>query len=103
MNKQERLDINRAAWDAYQADYMRFNLMERPDFFERLGRGDVLLDDEVVELAGDVAGLDLLDTCCASDAMQAFSWANLGARVTACDIAPTAIEIATPKLPSPRP
>ena len=94
MNKQERLDINRAAWDAYQADYMRFNLKERPDFFERLGTGDVLLDDEVVELAGDVAGLDLLDTSCASDAKQAFSWANLGARVTACDIAPTAIEIA---------
>ncbi|MXY43008.1 MAG: methyltransferase domain-containing protein [Dehalococcoidia bacterium] len=94
MNRQERLDINRAAWDAYQADYMRFNLMEHPDFFERLARGDVLLDDEEVELAGDVAGLDLLDTSCASDAKQAFSWANLGARVTACDIAPTAIEIA---------
>ena len=95
MNKQERLNINRAAWDAYQADYMRFNLKERPDFFERLGNGEVMLDDEVVELAGDVAGLDLLDMCCASDAMQAFSWANLGARVTACDIAPTAIEIGT--------
>ena len=94
MNKQQRLDINRAAWDAYQADYMHFNLKERPDFFERLGRGDGMLDDDVVELAGDVAGLDLLDTCCASDAMQAFSWANLGARVTACDITPTAIEIA---------
>ena len=94
MNRQERLNINRAAWDAYQADYMQFNLKELPDFFERLGNGDVTLDDEVVELAGDVAGLDLLDTCCASDAMQAFSWANLGARVTACDIAPTAIEIA---------
>ena len=94
MNKQERLNINRAAWDAYQADYMRFNLKERPDFFKLLGSGEVLLDDEVVKLAGDVAGLDLLDTCCASDAMQAFSWANLGARVTACDIAPTAIEIA---------
>lgn len=94
MNKQERLNINRDAWDAYQADYMQFNLKERPDFFERLGSGDVLLDEEVVDLAGDVADLDLLDTCCASDAMQAFSWANLGARVTACDIAPTAIETA---------
>ena len=94
MNKQERLNINRTAWDAYQADYMQFNLKERPDLLEQLGSGDVLLDDEVVELAGEVAGLDLLDTCCASDAMQAFSWANLGARVTACDIAPTAIEIA---------
>ena len=94
MNRQERLKINRAAWDAYQADYMQFNLKELPDFFERVGSGEVLLDDEVVELAGDVAGLDLLDTCCASDAMQAFLWTNLGARVTACDIAPTAIEIA---------
>ena len=94
MNRQERLNINRTAWDAYQADYMQFNIKERPDFFKLLGSGDVMLDDDVVELAGDVAGLDLLDTCCASDAMQAFSWANLGARVTACDIAPTAIEIA---------
>ena len=94
MNRQERLDINQAAWDAYQADYMQFNLKDRPDFFERLGRGDVLLDDGLVELAGDVTGLDLLDICCASDAKQAFSWANLGARVTACDVAPTAIEIA---------
>ncbi|MDE2823277.1 MAG: hypothetical protein OXK79_07205 [Chloroflexota bacterium] len=56
MNRQERLDINRAAWDAYQADYMRFNLMDHPDFFERLGSGDVMLDDEEVALAGDVAG-----------------------------------------------
>ncbi len=52
MNKQERLDINRAAWDAYQADYMQFNLKERPDFFERLGSGDVLLDDEVSRVGG---------------------------------------------------
>ena len=95
MNRQERLNINRAAWDAYQADYMQFNLKGRPDFFERIECGDVLLDAEVVELAGNVAGLDLLDICCASDAKQAFSWANLGARVTACDIAPTAVEIAS--------
>ena len=94
MNRQERLEINRAAWDAYQADYMRFNLMDRPDFFDLLGNGEVLLDDEVVELSGDVAGMDLLDTCCASDAKQAFSWANLGAKVTACDISPTAIDTA---------
>ena len=94
MNKQQRLSISRAAWDAYQADYMRFNLKDYPDFFERLEKGEVMLDDELVELAGDVAGLDLLDTSCASDAKQAFSWANLGARVTACDITPTAIEIA---------
>jgi hypothetical protein len=57
MNRQERLNINRTAWDAYQADYMQFNIKERPDFFKLLGSGDVMLDDDVVELAGDVAGL----------------------------------------------
>ena len=36
---------------------MQFNLKELPDFFERVGSGEVLLDDEVVEVAGDVAGL----------------------------------------------
>jgi len=45
-------------------------------------------------MIGDVKGLKLLDTCCACDAKQAFSWNNLGAIVTACDITPKAIEIA---------
>ena len=70
MNRQERLEINRAAWDAYQADYLRFNLEEYPDFFERLGNGGVLLDDQVVELAGDVDGVDLLDRVAASVSTQ---------------------------------
>ena len=35
MNREERLDVNLAAWDAYQADSMRFNLKDAPDFFER--------------------------------------------------------------------
>ena len=39
-------------------------------------------------------GQKLLDICCACDATQAFSWANLGADVTACDISPAAIKIA---------
>ena len=94
MNRQERLEINRAAWDAYQADYMRFNRMEHPDFFDREAGGHILLDESVVELVGDVGGMELLDICCASDAKQALSWAKLGARVTACDISPKAIEIA---------
>ena len=34
-NRQKRLEVNRAAWDAYQADYMRFNPKDAPDFFER--------------------------------------------------------------------
>ena len=73
---------------------MRFNRMENPEFFDREAGGHILLDDSVVELVGDVAGMDLLDTCCASDAKQALSWVRLGARVTACDISPTAIDIA---------
>ncbi len=48
-----------------------------------------------MELAGDVSGLDLLDTCCAADARQSLSWANLGASVTGCDITPSAIQNAT--------
>ena len=45
-------------------------------------------------MAGDVRGLRLLDVCCAGDAHQAFSWENLGASVTACDISSVAIDIA---------
>jgi ubiquinone/menaquinone biosynthesis C-methylase UbiE len=86
--------INRDSWDRYQADYMRFQLMARPDYFEFLSSGGVDLDEYLIELIGDVRGLSLLDTCCASDAVKSFSWHNLGARVTACDITPSAIKIA---------
>ena len=48
-----------------------------------------------MELAGDVSGLALLDTCCSADARQSLSWANLGASVTGCDITPSAIQNAT--------
>lgn len=89
-------DWNRAAWDSYQDDYMRFQLAERPDYFTFFAGGGVYgLDDFTVSLVGDVRGLKLLDTCCACDASQAFSWHNLGADVTACDISPRAIEIAS--------
>jgi ubiquinone/menaquinone biosynthesis C-methylase UbiE len=73
---------------------MKFQLMARPDYFEFLSGGGVDLDEYLVDMIGDVRGLALLDTCCASDAVKSFSWHNLGARVTACDIAPSAIEIA---------
>jgi len=87
--------INKEAWNAYQADYMKFHLMERPDFFEFYINGGVDLDDFLPAMLGDVKGLKLLDTCCACDAKQAFSWHNLGAIVTACDISDKAIEIAS--------
>ena len=87
-------EMLRSAWDHYQEAYMNFNLKEVPDFHRRYSEGAVTLDAAVVQLAGDVFGAHLLDTCCAGDAKQAFSWENLGARVTACDISPVAIRIA---------
>ena len=90
----EHLEMVKTAWDAYQPARMEFMLRKRPDFYQFFADGGVDLDDFEIELLSDVRGLKLLDTGCACDAMQAFSWANLGADVTACDICPTAIEIA---------
>jgi len=89
-------DRNKAAWNAYQEDYFKFHLMERPDYFAFFANGGVAWNEiPSAFLLGDVKGLKLLDTCCACDAVQAFSWHNLGAIVTACDITPKAIEIAS--------
>jgi len=93
-DKVERLELVRSAWDAYHPDYMEFNLRETPGFHKDFAEGAVMLDDHVTEIAGNVAGKKLLDICSAGDAKQAFSWANLGAQVTACDISPAAIKIA---------
>lgn len=93
----ENLNLtNKEAWDAYQEDYFAFQLMERPDYFEFFANGGVNWDEiPAASMLGDVTGRKLLDTCCACDAIQAFSWHDLGAVVTACDIAPKAIEIAS--------
>ena len=87
--------LNKEAWNAYQEDYFRFHLLEHPDYLEFFANGGVDLDKHLVTMLGDVKGLKLLDTCCACDAVQAFSWHNLGAVVTACDITEKAIEIAS--------
>jgi SAM-dependent methyltransferase len=87
--------LNKEAWNTYQEDYMKFHLMEWPNFFEFFENGGIMLDDYLPLMLGDVQGLKLLDTCCACDAKQAFSWHNLGAVVTACDITPKAVEIAS--------
>lgn len=88
-------EINKIAWDSFHEDYMKFHLLETPDYYEFFANGGIRnLDQPVIDLTGDVNGLKLLDTCCACDASQAFSWNNLGASVTACDISPKAIEIA---------
>ena len=72
----------------------RGGMKDTPDFYSRYSEGAVSLDSRVVDLAGDVTDKRILDTCCAGDAKQAFSWQNLGALVTACDISPVAIQIA---------
>jgi ubiquinone/menaquinone biosynthesis C-methylase UbiE len=93
-DKLKRLELVRSTWDAYHPDYMDFQLLENPDFHKDFADGAVMLNPVVPELAEDVSGQRLLDICCACDATQAFSWANLGADVTACDISPAAIKIA---------
>lgn len=92
--KLKRLELVRSGWDAYHPDYMGFHLRQNPDFHKDFAEGAVMLADYVIELVGEVSGRKLLDICCACDATQAFSWANLGADVTACDISPVAIKIA---------
>ena len=42
----ENLNLkNKEAWNAYQEDYMKFQLMERPDFFEFFSNGGVDFDE----------------------------------------------------------
>lgn len=90
--KNENLTLIKDSWDAYHEFYMEAIIRQRPDFFEFFSNGGVE-DDFEFNLLGNVKGLKLLDTCCACDARQAFSWTNLGADVTACDISPIAINI----------
>ncbi|MFE5321868.1 class I SAM-dependent methyltransferase [Paenibacillus sp. NPDC056579] len=93
MNHKDNLMIIKEQWDAYQGKYMEVILKDKPDYYEFYTNGGVS-DEFEFQLLGDVQGLRLLDTCCACDASQAFSWTNLGAKVTACDISEVAIEIA---------
>ena len=86
-------EITKEAWNAYQEEYFNRHLPN----FEEWKNGYVALDcyEPMISLIGDVKGLKLLDTCCSSDAWQTYSWHNLGAKVTATDITPKAIEIAS--------
>ena len=91
-DKLQRLELVRSAWDAYHPDYMGFQLRENPHFHKDFADGAVMLDAKVTGLAGAISGQKLLDICCACDATQAFSWANLGAEVTACDMVTYCLE-----------
>ncbi|CAG7637300.1 class I SAM-dependent methyltransferase [Paenibacillus allorhizosphaerae] len=93
MKENDHLLMIQKQWDAYHPEYMEAILKDRPDYYKFFAEGGV--DDSFeFRLLGDVRGLRLLDTCCACDASQAFTWTNLGAKVTACDIREVAIEIA---------
>ncbi|RKN86419.1 class I SAM-dependent methyltransferase [Paenibacillus ginsengarvi] len=93
MSKPHNAELVKSMWDQYHPVYMECILKDRPDYHQFFADGGV--DDQFeFRLLGDVSGLTLLDTCCACDASQAFSWTNLGAIVTACDISPVAIRIA---------
>lgn len=93
-SKEENVQLIKNQWEAYHPVYMDCILKSFPNYFEFFANGGVEPEFEF-KLMEDVRGLKLLDTCCAGDASQAFSWHNLGAKVTACDISPTAIEIAS--------
>jgi SAM-dependent methyltransferase len=92
-SKEENAQLIRTMWESYHPDYFECCLKSFPNYYEFFAGGGVI-DDFSFPLLGDVKGLRLLDTCCAGDAVQAFSWHNLGAKVIACDISPAAIEIA---------
>ena len=91
-------EINKESWNAYQETYAKA-AMTSPDrdYFSFFSNGGIDMEDyePILSLAGDVKGLKVLDTCCSADAWQAYSLHNMGAKVTACDITPKAIEIAS--------
>ena len=93
-SQKQHLEMNKRAWDEYQAAFMEFVLKARPDYYEFFAAGGVEIDPLAIEMLGDIHGLKVLELSCAADATQAFSLANLGATVTACDISPRAIDIA---------
>ena len=83
--------MNQAAWD----DAHRYFAVQRrkdPSWLDEYRDGGHSCDDVELELLGDVSGLEALQLSCAGDASQAFSLANLGATVTACDFSSVAIE-----------
>ena len=89
-NQEQHLEMNRLAWD----DAHRFLAEKRRNdlnWGEEFKDGGGTFTKTELQLLGDVSGLDVLQLSCAGDASQAFSLANLGANVTACDFSPVAI------------
>ena len=90
-SKEQHLRMNQAAWDEAHR-FLAAKRRKDPNWGEEFRNGGHLCDDTELELLGDVSGLNALQLSCAGDASQAFSLANLGAKVTACDFSPVAIE-----------
>lgn len=90
-SKDQHLEMSRTAWDEGHR-YLAAKRKKKPDWGDEFSDGGTTFSDTENELLGDVSGLDVLQLSCGGDASQAFSLANMGARVTACDFSPVAIE-----------
>lgn len=90
-NQTQHLEMNRLAWDeAHQ--FLAEKRRNNPNWGHEFKNGGGTFTETELQLLGDISGLDVLQLSCAGDASQAFSLANLGAKVTACDFSPVAIE-----------
>ena len=87
----QHLEMNRRAWDDAHRHLAR-KRRAMPEYGRLFMNGSGTLTRTEHQLIGDITGLDVLQLSCAGDASQAFSLANMGAKVTACDFSPVAIE-----------
>ena len=83
--------MNQAAWDDAHR-HLAVKRRSNPNWGDEYRNGGHSCDATELELLEDVSGVEALQLSCAGDASQAFSLANLGAKVTACDFSPVAIE-----------
>jgi ubiquinone/menaquinone biosynthesis C-methylase UbiE len=91
---EQHIEMARKGWDSYHPTWMEMLRKQHPGREERLAQGEVCLDADQCRTLGDLRGQRVLVLACGPDATQAFSLANLGAQVTACDLSPAAVEIA---------
>lgn len=89
-DRSEGLALNRALWDMRARVHGSSPKDQSYDVAAFLGGRQTLRSLER-ELAGDVAGKDLLHLHC-HFGMDTLSWARLGARVTGVDFSPVAVE-----------
>lgn len=87
----QHLKMNRRAWDEAHRHLARKRRAE-PEYSRVFLDGGGTFTKTEHQLIGNITGLDVLQLSCAGDAGQAFSLANMGAKVTACDFSPVAIE-----------